>query len=109
MSDVDLLVVPSIWPEPFGAVGPAALRRGVPAAAFAAGGIPEWLHDGVSGHLAPADPPTPAGLARAVVRCLEDPGHYTALTAGARQTGARFAIERHIPALLKLMSELERA
>ena len=48
-----LLVVPSVWPEPFGSVGMAAARCGVPAAAFAVGGIPQWLHDGVNGHLAP--------------------------------------------------------
>src|SRR5205814_287330 len=36
----DLLVVPSLWPEPFGLVGPEAGLRGVPVAAFNVGGIP---------------------------------------------------------------------
>ena len=36
----DLLVVPSVWPEPFGFVGPEAGLHGVPAAGFAVGGIP---------------------------------------------------------------------
>ncbi len=79
-----LLVVPSVWPEPLGSVGIAAARFGVPAAAFAVGGIPQWLHDGVSGHLAPADPPTAGGLAGAVCRCLRDPRHYDELSRGAR-------------------------
>ncbi|MBI3759023.1 MAG: glycosyltransferase family 4 protein, partial [Deltaproteobacteria bacterium] len=48
----DLLVVPSLWPEPFGMVGPEAGMRGLPAAAFAVGGVPEWLTDGVNGALA---------------------------------------------------------
>ena len=66
MSDSRLLVVPSVWPEPFGSVGIAAARYGVPAAAFAVGGIPQWLHDGVNGHLAPGSPPT---VGRAHRRC----------------------------------------
>jgi glycosyltransferase involved in cell wall biosynthesis len=106
MKENDLLVVPSLWPEPLGAVGPAAAQLGLPAAAFAVGGIPQWLVEGVSGHLAPADPPTAGGLARAVVRCLEDPLHYTKLRQGARQTAATFTMERHMPELLAV---LERA
>jgi glycosyltransferase involved in cell wall biosynthesis len=100
MKNVDLLVVPSLWPEPLGSVGPAAAQHGLPAAAFASGGIPQWLVDGVSGHLAPSDPPTPAGLARAIIQCLEDPAHYTALRHGARKVGAGFTMERHLPAVL---------
>jgi glycosyltransferase involved in cell wall biosynthesis len=102
----DLLVVPSLWPEPFGSVGPAAGRLGLPAAAFAVGGIPQWLVEGVSGHLAPADPPTAGGLASAVVRCLQDPVRYAKLQQGARQTAATFTMERHMP---ELMAVLERA
>jgi glycosyltransferase involved in cell wall biosynthesis len=100
-----LLVVPSVWPEPFGSVGPAAGRCGLPAAAFAVGGIPQWLHDGVNGHLAFDSPPTPGGLAGAVVRCLRDPQHYAELSRGARQMAARFTMERH---LLDLMSVFEK-
>ncbi|MCM3880898.1 MAG: glycosyltransferase family 4 protein [Vicinamibacterales bacterium] len=106
MNAVDLLVVPSVWPEPFGTVGPTAGQHGLPSAAFAVGGIRQWLVDGVSGHLAPADPPSAAGLADAIVRCLEDPLHYTALRLGARQMSSNFTMARHLPALLAV---LERA
>src|SRR6185295_1565509 len=51
----DLLVMPSLWPEPFGLSGPEAGLRGVPVAAFDVGGISDWLKDGVNGYLAPAD------------------------------------------------------
>jgi glycosyltransferase involved in cell wall biosynthesis len=100
MKSVDLLVVPSLWPEPFGSVGPAAAQHGVPAAAFAVGGIPQWLLDGVSGHLAPGDPPTPAGLADAINTCLRDPAHYAALRNGARQVAVNFSMARHMPPLI---------
>ena len=96
----DLLVVPSLWPEPFGSIGPSAGQHGVPAAAFASGGISQWLEDGVTGHLAPADPPTSGGLAKAIVRCLEDPAHHSKLRAAAREMSTRFTMEQHLPALL---------
>lgn len=104
MKSCDLLVVPSVWPEPFGSVGPFAAQYGLPAAAFASGGIPQWLDDGVTGHLAPADPPTPQGLAHAIVQCLEDPAHYAALRNGARQMATRFTMEHHLPALMARLS-----
>jgi glycosyltransferase involved in cell wall biosynthesis len=100
MRNSDLLVVPSVWPEPFGSVGPIAAQHGLPAAAYAVGGIGEWLTDGINGHLAPAHPPTAGGLARAIVRCLEDPRHYNSLRNGAREMAERFTMAHHLPALI---------
>lgn len=45
------LVVPSIWPEPFGIVGIEAMAHGRPAISFNVGGISEWLEDGKTGFL----------------------------------------------------------
>jgi glycosyltransferase involved in cell wall biosynthesis len=104
MRQADLLVVPSLWPEPFGCVGPAAGHYAVPAAAFASGGIQQWLEDGVTGHVAPADPPTAAGLARAILQCLENPTHHAELRAGARAMSTRFTLDRHLPALLDALA-----
>lgn len=104
--ETDLLVVPSLWPEPFGLVGPEAGLRGVPAAAFAVGGIPDWLVDGVSGHLAPADPPTAEGLAGAIVRSLRDPAEHARLRRGARETARRFCREEHLGALLRVFENV---
>ena len=99
LSESDLLVVPSLWPEPFGLVGPEAAQQGVPAAAFDVGGISQWLKVGVSGHLAPGNPPTPAGLAAAVGRCLADPEHYASLSRGALEVSTQFTMARHLSAL----------
>lgn len=106
MRESRLLVVPSVWPEPFGSVGMAAARYGVPAAAFAVGGIPQWLHDGVNGHLAPGSPATPAGLADAVVRCLREPRHYEELSLGARRMAETFTMDKHLPALLRVLERV---
>jgi glycosyltransferase involved in cell wall biosynthesis len=84
----------------------AAARHGVPAAAFAVGGIPQWLHDGVNGHLAPGSPPTVAGLTDAVVRCLDDPRHYEDLSRGAHRLSATFTMEKHLPALMRIFERV---
>ena len=99
----DLLVMPSLWPEPFGTVGVQAAIQGVPAAAFRVGGIPTWLVDGVTGHFAPGNPPTTNGLAEAILRCLEDPDHYFHLRVGAAEMSGRFSAEKHLSELIELL------
>jgi glycosyltransferase involved in cell wall biosynthesis len=106
LAETDLLVVPSVWPEPFGLVGPEAGRLGVPAAAFDVGGISEWLVDGVNGELAPGNPPTAQGLADAIVRCLRDPAVYQRLHAGALKISQRFDTRLHVQSLIAIFQQV---
>src|SRR5579864_4601191 len=99
MRAADLLVVPSLWPEPFGLVGIEAGSAGLPAAGFAVGGIPDWLIPGVTGELAPADPPTVEGLADAMVRALQDRDHYNNLCREAFNLSQQFTMQRHLTEL----------
>ena len=99
----DLLIVPSVWPEPFGIVGVQAALEGLPAAAFAVGGITKWLTDGVGGHLAPGDPPTAEGLARAIVKCFSDDEHYLSLCRGAAEMARRFTVQAHVRELVRVL------
>ena len=100
----DLLVVPSVWPEPFGLTGPEAGLHSLPAAAFRVGGIPEWLHEGVNGHLADAHPCESDKLAAAISECLRDEPHYTRLREGAYRVASQFELSDHVARLLEILS-----
>src|SRR5947209_16234963 len=102
----DLLVFPSVWPEPFGLAGPEAGLHGVPVAAFDVGGVSEWLIDGVNGYLAPGNPPTAKRLAQAVVKCLRDPCEHARLRRGALQTAQQFSLNNHLRALTEVFEKI---
>jgi glycosyltransferase involved in cell wall biosynthesis len=102
----DLLVVPSLWPEPFGLVGPEAGLFGVPVAAFDVGGIHDWLLDGVNGYLASGVPPTSGGLAQAIIKCLRDPLVYARLRRGAFEVAQQFNVKNHLAALLEVFQRV---
>ena len=50
----DVVVVPSIWPEPFGIVGIEAMSYGKPVVASDVGGVSEWCKNGKTGFLTSA-------------------------------------------------------
>ncbi|HXZ80678.1 MAG TPA: glycosyltransferase family 4 protein [Terriglobales bacterium] len=102
-SRTHLLVMPSLWPEPFGLAGLEAGLHGVPTAAFATGGIPEWLEEGVNGCLADADPPRADALSQAIVRALADLAGYASLRHGAFRRASKFTLERHLEQLMPIL------
>jgi glycosyltransferase involved in cell wall biosynthesis len=102
----DLLVVPSLWPEPFGLIGPEAGMRGLPAAAFATGGITQWLNNGVNGFVAPASPSTAAGLAEAIAKSLDDSAVYQRLRRGARSEAMKFSVATHVAKLEQIFAQV---
>jgi len=63
------IVMPSIWPEPFGRMPVEANRLGVPAVVSSAGGLPETIIDGVTGYVFKAGDVD--DLAEKVARVLE--------------------------------------
>jgi glycosyltransferase involved in cell wall biosynthesis len=109
MRRAELLVVPSVWPEPFGLVGVEAACTGLPAVGYAVGGILDWLIPGCSGEVAPGDPPTVEGLVEAIVRALIDPVHYARLRDGAWKQARKYTVERHLFSLESLFDEIVHA
>lgn len=108
-SQTDLVVMPSLWPEPFGLVGSEAGLHGVPVAAFAVGGIPDWLQPGVNGYLASGSPPTVDGLADAITECLRNDEIHEHLRQGARQAWSTRTFEHHLANLLDVFEGIQRA
>ena len=102
MGSSDLLVVPSLWPEPFGLVGIEAGCFGLPSVAYAVGGITDWLIPGFSGELASGDPPTPDGLAAAIARAFSSVSRYNELRSGAWKMAQRFSLPAHLEQLIDL-------
>jgi glycosyltransferase involved in cell wall biosynthesis len=98
MAEASVVVVPSLWPEPFGIVGIEAFAAGRPVVASATGGIGDWLDDGVSGlSVAPGDAPA---LARALSELLDDPERQRAMgEAGRASVAERFSLARHVEAI----------
>jgi len=105
LAETDAIVVPSLWPEPFGLVGLEAGAAGVPAVAFAAGGIVDWLKDDATGTLAAADGARPQALAEAIVRCVGNSDVRARLGRAARAFAAAWTIDRHLAALDAVLSQ----
>jgi len=90
--EIDALILPSLWPEPFGRVVLEANAHGVPVVGSARGGIPEAIEDGVTGLL--FEPDEPGALRAAIDRLLREPSLAGELGENARRRARGYAIER---------------
>lgn len=100
----DALVVPSLWPEPFGMVGLEGACVGLPSVAYDVGGVREWLVPGESGEL--ARPFEVDELAHALVRLFDSESRHHELRIGAWKKARTMTPEAHLAGLL---SVFERA
>jgi glycosyltransferase involved in cell wall biosynthesis len=90
----DIMLVPSIWKEPFGLVVAEAMARGLPVIASKLGGPAEIITDGVDGLL--IEPGDERALASAITHLLDDPATCNRLAQAARTTiQERFMIEKN--------------
>ncbi|MCU0756338.1 MAG: glycosyltransferase family 4 protein [Xanthomonadales bacterium] len=81
MQQSALIVMPSVWREPFGLVALQAAQAGRPLVASATGGIPEIVAPEQTGLLVP--PGDADALAGAIERLLQDPARAAAMGAAA--------------------------
>ncbi len=109
LRSADVLIVPSMWPEPFGIVGVEAASVGVPAVAYPAGGIVDWLRAGESGELAEGTGFGKRSLAKALARVLQNEEHYRVLQLGAWRMALKFGGERHLSKLEALFHDVGQA
>jgi glycosyltransferase involved in cell wall biosynthesis len=96
VSDFDVAVVPSVYPDPLPRAVIESMAFGLPVLGFDVGGVREMLADGETGTLVAGDPPDVAGLAEQFVRYLRDPGLRERQGRAARgRVEARFDARRH--------------
>jgi glycosyltransferase involved in cell wall biosynthesis len=100
----DVIVVPSVWPEPLSRVLLEAMRIGRPVVATAVGGTPEAVEHGVTGLLVPRQ--DPEALAKAVIELLLDPARRERMgRAACERARSLFDEERLVAALLDAYRE----
>jgi glycosyltransferase involved in cell wall biosynthesis len=89
---IDVLVVPSLWEEPFGMIVLEAYMQGVPVIAARRGGLPEIVDDGRTGRL--YDPAATDGLHHAISDFVHRRQALAAMRAGALAKAGNFAATR---------------
>ena len=103
-SKVRAVAIPSLWPEPFGRVGPEAMAYGVPVIASGRGGMSDWLRDGENGLI--VNPADTKGLADAMVRLLRDQALHKHLSQNARTSVSRFSVASYVDDLETLYRDV---
>lgn len=99
-----VVAVPSLWPEPFSLVGIEAMSYAKPVVAFAVGGIPEWLEDGVTGFL--IHPGDLTGMAEKIDFLLQNPSVARQMgQEGRQQAEQRFTSRQYVPKLLEIYQQ----
>ena len=93
-----VVVMPSLWQEPFGIVGVEALAAGTPVIGSDVGGIPSWLEHDRGGLLVP--PGDVGALRAALALILHDPARREALATTATDAAQAFRTEPHVRRLL---------
>lgn len=102
--EIDALVLPSLWPEPFGRVVLEANVHGIPVIGSTRGGVPEAIHDGVTGLL--FEPDKPGALRAAIERLLSEPSLAAKLGENARRGARDYAMERVVAKYLDAYSRV---
>ena len=101
-----VLLVPSLWSDPFPRVVNEAMLRGIPVLASDRGGIPEAKHGvpyvlPVTPYAGAADyeePPPPQNVEpwlAALKRLLDDPAHFMQISTASRDAARAFVAEQH--------------
>lgn len=96
-----MLVLPTLYGEPFGYVGIEAFARGRPVAAYGGAGVDTWLRDGAGIAVPPGDE---RALGTAIAT-LAEPHAWARASAAARHEAERYRLDAHIDAFEALLAE----
>ncbi|MGH8298796.1 MAG: glycosyltransferase [Steroidobacteraceae bacterium] len=98
LAAIDLVLIPS-QSEGLSLAGIEALAAARPVIAFAVGGLPEVVIDGVNGRLVPEG--DREAFARAVVDTLRDTARRFSYARGAVSSAQRFGVDAHVRRLIE--------
>jgi glycosyltransferase involved in cell wall biosynthesis len=101
-----IVVIPSIFVEAFGKVGPEALSVGRPVIASDSGGIREWLQPGLNGLL--VRPGDARSLESSLLSLMENTTELERLSGNAAGSVAHLSIERHADQFEALLERVAR-
>jgi glycosyltransferase involved in cell wall biosynthesis len=105
---MDLFVLPSAQPEPFGGVVMEAMAMGVPVIATNIGGSIDQVADGVTGFLVP--PSNPEALAEKIEQLMRDPHLRLQFgQAGPRRIAQEFSLEKMVSRIESIYTEALRS
>jgi glycosyltransferase involved in cell wall biosynthesis len=103
--DASGVVLSSVWPEPIATIGLEVMRHALPVVAFDAGGIKDWLHDGVNGFMVPWM--DTAAFARRVDDLLSDKTRARAMgERGLADVSEHYDFERYLRNLEALFARV---
>jgi glycosyltransferase involved in cell wall biosynthesis len=103
------VILPSVWPEPFGLVGLEAARLGVPTVAYEVGGIADWLKDGVTGALCSAQGDLVENLELGLRRARQNLDAGNSWGVEAHRSSGQFSAERHVRVLRDVFARVSGA
>lgn len=97
------LIVPSLWPEPFGLVINEGMRKGLPVIASDIGGIPELIQQNYNGFLFKAGDID--SLKNILKKLVSDQHDYVLLSSNAVKSSKKFSIETQMKSLLEVYNK----
>jgi len=97
----DVLLVPSLWGEPFGLVGIEAGCFGLPVAGYRVGGISDWLIPGVTGECGRDGEISIKTLSDCIVRIMSDIKYRNNLSFNSWALSKAYGLDSHVHQLEK--------
>ena len=106
LNQADVMVVPSIWHEPFGRTVIEAYQHGLVVIASRAGGLPELIEEGSTGRL--FEPGNGQQLAALLSELAAAPDKLAAMKQRAAERARDFSLTRHVENYLAVYRSLQQ-
>ncbi len=95
-----VVVIPSVWDEPFGKVGIEAMSVGRPVVASDVGGVSEWLIDRKTGYL--VQPKNSNDIGKKIANLIENKELLKKMSVDSVMQAKNFSIEKHAEQILEV-------